>query len=78
MSRNVDQITEDALQLPQKEQYKLARTLLENAELRYEPGTAMAWDEEIEKRIAAIDSGVATGQPFAQVLREVDDRLDRR
>jgi hypothetical protein len=78
MSRNVDQITEDALQLPQKDQYKLARTILENAEFRYEPGAAMAWDEEIERRIAAIDSGIATGQPFAQVLREVDDRLDRR
>jgi hypothetical protein len=78
MSRDVSEITAEALQLPQKEQYKLARALLENAELRYDPGVAMAWDEEIERRIAAIDAGTAKGQPFALVLREIDDRLNRR
>ena len=75
MSRSVAKITQEALQLPQKDQYKLARAILESAEIRYDSGGAMAWDEEIERRIAAIDSGTAKGYPFAQVLREIDDRL---
>ena len=75
MSRNVAEITAEALQLPRDDQFKLARALLENAEAPNEPGIDAAWNEEIERRIAAINAGVAKGRPFTDVLRDLDQRL---
>jgi hypothetical protein len=78
VNRNVAEIAEEALQLPQNDQYKLARVLLENAEIKPAPDVDQAWEEEIEKRIAAIRSGKAKGRPFAEVLREIDQQLRRK
>jgi hypothetical protein len=75
MSRSVAEIIADALQLPQNDQFKLARTLLEHANPHPEPAVDRAWEEEIEHRIAAIDSGVARGRPFVEVLADVDQNL---
>ena len=36
-----------------------------------------AWEEEIERRIKLIDSGVAKGRPFSEVLRDIDDRFGK-
>ena len=75
MSRSFIQIAEEALTLPQSEQLKLARTLLENAEASGDVGAESAWEEEIERRIHKIDAGLAKGRPFADVLRDIDQRL---
>jgi len=77
MNRSFTEIAEEALTLPQSEQLKLARTLLEKAEASGDVGTEAAWEEEIERRIHKIDSGLAKGRPFADVLRELDRRLGR-
>ena len=77
MNRNVAEIAEEALRLPQSDQYKLARVLLENAEIKGDTEVDQAWNEEIEKRIAGIKSGRAKGRPFADVLRELDQKLRR-
>ena len=77
MNRSFVEIAEEALALPQNEQLKLARTLLERAEASGDVGVEAAWDEEIEQRIQKIDSGLAKGRPFADVLREVDRQLGR-
>lgn len=63
--------------LPQHEQLRLARTLLEKAEASGDLGAEAAWEEEIERRIHQIDAGLARGRPFADVLREIDRRLGR-
>jgi hypothetical protein len=78
MSRSAADITQDALKLPQNEQFKLARTLLEHATLQNDAGVDVAWNDEIERRIAAIDAGVAKGRPFSEVLAELDQRLRRQ
>ena len=77
MSRSVSEITQEALNLPQSEQFKLARALLENAQFPNDPGVEAAWDREIERRIAAIDAGAAKGRPFAEILADLDQRLRR-
>jgi predicted GTPase len=77
MSRKVAQLAEEALKLPQNEQLRLARTLLERSEASGDVGAAAAWEEEIERRIRAIDSGLATGRPFADVLRDIDRQLGK-
>jgi hypothetical protein len=75
MNRRYSDVAEDALTLPQHEQLRLARTLLEKAEAVGEVGSDAAWEEEIERRIHKIDAGLASGRPFADVLREVDARF---
>lgn len=75
MAPKLAQVTEEALRLSQAEQLRLARTLLEKNEMDVEPGAEAAWEEEIERRIRAIDAGLAKGRPFADVVREIDSQL---
>jgi hypothetical protein len=70
-------IVEEALRLPQGEQLQLARTLLEKSEASGDVGAEAAWEETIERRIQLIDSGLAKGRPFADVLRDIDRRLGK-
>jgi putative addiction module component (TIGR02574 family) len=77
MNRSFMEIAEEALTLPQNEQLRLARTLLEKAEASGDVGAEAAWEQEIERRIQKIDSGLAKGRPFADVLRDIDRQLGR-
>jgi putative addiction module component (TIGR02574 family) len=77
MRTTLSEIADEALKLPPNEQLKLARTLLESAEASGDVGAAAAWEEEIERRIQMVDSGLAKGRPFNEVLREIDRRLGR-
>ena len=77
MSRSFSEIAEEALTLPQSEQLRLARTLLEKAEAVGDVGAEEAWEEEIERRIQKIDAGLAKGRAFADVLLDLDKRLGR-
>ena len=63
--------------LPQSDQLKLARAILEKAEAAGDLGAEAAWEQEIERRIEKIDAGLAKGRPFADVLRDVDRRLGK-
>jgi hypothetical protein len=73
----LSQITEKALRLPQGEQLKLARTLLESSEASGDSGVDAAWEQEIERRIQLIDAGLAKGRPFADIVRDIDRQLGR-
>ena len=75
MSRDFTEVVEEALRLPQEEQLRLARTLLENTEASGDPGAEAAWEQEIERRIRLVDSGLAKGRPLADVLRDIDRQL---
>jgi predicted GTPase len=77
MNRSFNEVAEEALALPQDEQLRLARTLLEKAEASGDVGADLAWEEEIERRIRTIDAGLAKGRPFADVLRDIDRQLGR-
>jgi hypothetical protein len=77
MNRSYIEIAEQALTLSQSEQLRLARTLLENAEAAGDVGAEAACEEEIERRIHKIDTGLAKGRAFADVLRDIDRRFGR-
>jgi hypothetical protein len=77
MNRNLAEITEEALRLPQQEQLRLARTLLEQSEAVGDVEVEAAWEEEIESRIKLVDAGLAKGRPFADVLRDIDRQLGK-
>jgi hypothetical protein len=73
----LSEITEKALRLPQREQLKLARTLLESSEAGADSEVDAVWEQEIERRIQLIDAGLAKGRPFADVVRDIDRQLGR-
>jgi len=77
MNRDFAELTEEALRLPQNQQLRLARALLENTEARGDLGVESAWEEEIERRIQLVDSGLAKGRPLAEVLRDIDRKLGK-
>jgi len=77
MNRGFTEIAEEALRLPQNEQLKLARALLESAESSGDIGAEGAWEKEIERRIQMVDAGLAKGRPFADVLRDIDRHLGK-
>jgi hypothetical protein len=75
MRPNLAEITDAALLLPEQEQLRLARTLLERAEAVGGVDVEAAWEDEIESRIKLLDSGLAKGRPFAEVLKDIDCQL---
>ena len=77
MSLNYSDIVDEALRLPQNEQLQLARALLENSEAAGDTGAEAAWEKEIERRIHLVDSGLAKGRAFPDVLRDLDRRLGK-
>ncbi len=77
MSRNFAELRDEALRLPPQDQLRLARTLLEQAEAVGDLEVESAWDEEIGRRIEMVDSGLAKGRPFTEVLGNIDRQLGR-
>ena len=75
MSSKLTEITQNALRLPQDQQLRLARTLLESSEANGQPDVDGAWEEEIERRIKTIDAGLAKSRRFADVVTEIDGQL---
>jgi hypothetical protein len=71
------EIVDEALRLPKEKQLELARTLLEKNEASGDLGVEAEWDKTIERRIQLIDSGLAKGRPFSDILRDIDERLGR-
>jgi hypothetical protein len=73
MSLSYADIVDEALRLPQKEQLRLARTLLEHTEA--DAGVEAAWEEEIGRRVERIKNGTAKGRPAADVFRDHEARF---
>ena len=71
MSSKLAETTQEALGLPE-EQLRLARTLLDRSETTGDAGADAAWEDEIERRIAHIDAGLAQSRPFAEAVAEID------
>lgn len=75
MSKALEEITREAIQLPRQDRLALAERLLEIDDLVADPEVAMAWEDEILARIQAVDEGRATGISRDEVMREADSRL---
>lgn len=77
MKTTFSDVAADALKLTPPDQVRLARVLLERLEAHGDLGAEEAWENEIERRIKLIDSGLAKGIPFDEALRAVDAALRR-
>ena len=77
LSREVSKILEQALTLSIEEQEALAESLISNLTGKVNQELFAAWDEEIKKRIADLDSGKAKTIPWEEVRRRNLAKLPR-
>ena len=64
MTPEVAKLLQQALSLSVEEQEALADSLISNLGGKVDEGVLAAWDEEIKKRIADLDSGKAKTIPW--------------
>ena len=69
------EITKDALELPLKERFTLARILLSGSEA--DDDVESAWEDEICRRMETVEAGTAVSRSAAEVFADLDRRLSR-
>ena len=77
MTPEVAKLLEQALSLSVEEQEALADSLISNLGEKWTRGVLAAWDEEIKKRIADLDSGKAKTIPWTEVRQRNLAKLPR-
>ena len=73
----LSEIARDALDLPPVQRLTLARILLDlsEADQDFSPATEAAWDEEIARRLKAVQAGTARSKSFDEVFADLDRRF---
>jgi len=77
MTPEVSKLLEKALSLSIEEQEALADSLISNLGGKVDEGLQAAWEAEIGKRIAELDSGKAKTKSWAEVRRRNLAKLPR-
>ncbi|HUM04514.1 MAG TPA: addiction module protein [Terriglobales bacterium] len=75
MTPQVSKLLEQALALSVEEQEALAESLISSLDGKLDGGILAAWDEEIKKRIADLDSGRAKAVFWKEVHRRNLDKI---
>lgn len=57
MDRNLKEVFQEAVQLPERDRATLLGLLIETLDPVFEPDVEAAWSEEIKRRLAEIDAG---------------------
>ena len=74
MARSARELFEEAMRLGPEERVTLMRLLIDTLDVEMDEGAEEAWRAEIERRIAALDSGAIETVPW----EELRARLYRR
>jgi putative addiction module component (TIGR02574 family) len=77
MTPEVSKLLEQALLLSVEEQEALADSLISNLGGKVDEAVLAAWDDEIKKRVADLDSGRAKTVPWAEVRQRNLAKLPR-
>ena len=77
MTQQVSKLLAQALALSVEEQEALAESLISSLGGKLDEGVLAAWEEEIKKRIADLDSGRAKTIPWAEVRERNLAKLPR-
>jgi putative addiction module component (TIGR02574 family) len=78
MSRNVDAVLADALQLAAAERAELAAELIASLDGPVDGDAAEEWAAELERRIASIDAGTATIESWHEVKQRIEQEVLNR
>jgi putative addiction module component (TIGR02574 family) len=71
------QLTAEALTLPEKERTLLARALLQSLETSADTGVDEAWDAEISRRVETIRQGNVKGRSADDVFKDIRARHEK-
>ena len=74
----LDKVRADALSLPEAERAELAQDLMASLDGPADPDVEKAWDVEILRRLAEIDSGTARLIDREEFSKRMRGRLNRR
>jgi hypothetical protein len=79
MAKILSEITQDALTLSPPQRRTLARILLDLSDEApdFSPEAESAWEEEIVRRLRAVENGTARSRPVGEVLAELDRQFVR-
>jgi putative addiction module component (TIGR02574 family) len=75
MTQQALELLKKALTLPEEERTALVRSLIESLEEIADQGAERAWDEEIARRIAELDSGKAKTVSWEEVRQRISARI---
>ncbi len=75
MTQQALELLQKALSLPEEERTALTRSLIESLEEFAGQGAERAWDEEIARRIADLDSGGAKTVSWEEVRQRISSGL---
>jgi putative addiction module component (TIGR02574 family) len=75
MTERTSDLLQLAMALPEKERAGLACSLIDSLDATVEEGVEAAWDKEIGRRIAEIDSGKAKLIPWEEIRAELESKL---
>jgi putative addiction module component (TIGR02574 family) len=71
MNTTAKQLYDNAMQLPDSERSELAAWLIESLDPEFDRDVEGAWDVEIKRRIAELDSGAVTAIPWPEARRMI-------
>lgn len=77
MSMNLDRVRLEAMQLSEIERAELARDLVRSLDAPNDSGTHAAWEREIARRLAAIDTSTARLIDREELRRQIQTRLNK-
>jgi putative addiction module component, TIGR02574 family len=75
MSRADQSVFADALRLAPETRAELAAELLASLDGPGDPDAEAAWDDEIERRIAAIEAGTIQLEPWQTVKQRIEKEI---
>lgn len=74
MARSARELFEEAMRLDPKERAALMRLLVDSLDAESEEGAEEAWQAEIERRIAELDSGQLQAVPWEELRARLYQR----
>jgi len=74
MSQASDLFASQLAQLPTNERAELAHLLLQSLDDSQDADAEAAWEQEIARRVAEIESGRVSGRPAEEVMAELRRR----
>jgi len=75
MTEQAAALLQKAMELSEQERAQLASSLLESLDPATDGDVQAAWDQEISKRIADLDSGKAKTVPWPEALTRLTSNL---
>ena len=75
MSKALEEVTREAIELPRHQRLALARFLIELDDPGSDADVESAWEAEIAARVRAVKEGRVEGIPYDQVLARIDRQL---